>query len=592
MKKGVIVFILLGVIVFVSFSLVSANMFTDFFNKIFGNDADLSPSDGTNPNNNIVCIEIYDPICGTNNITYSNSCYANKYGISIQCEQACPCSIPDPTPIKCSDGTLDGRCSITKPKFCDEGRLIDKCSLCGCPSDPSVGSVDSYLCQEDGSCKIKEPGPPPPEEAYFRFKLTGHEDTFIFKLNNSTKIQKARDILNGIETENIRVAGYINQEPVEYNPPWSYYLAPNSVYFFQQAIELCDAEIGYLEETLEEYCRQYPQGKCQWCPWGSVLIEEVDIDKKCSDGTVYGSCSFDKPKFCEKQTLTLKDNCNLCGCPQDGNEYICQSDGSCKLKIPTPINEYNESFEKDMGGWLLDHHLHCEQDSPPCSSLIWNISRSTNKSFEGDYSLKYYMDGTHDDGVIWVEKDFDLKPDTNYDLNITFNLWSDVEKEIGRWTIVSYFGNVNPEIEEDFSSVGWTLEKAGWKEYSYKKNVRSDDAGKIWAAFGVSAVFETWRTHYLDYVTISINESKDSSGGLISTQDQATEKAVTKNKIQIINSVETKEQDGKNIYIIDGSRKKRILFLIPVNLNIKTQIDAETGEIISTKKSWWSFLAW
>jgi len=34
----------------------------------------------------------------------------------------------------CSDGTNYGECSSTKPKYCYNGKLIDKCSLCSCPS--------------------------------------------------------------------------------------------------------------------------------------------------------------------------------------------------------------------------------------------------------------------------------------------------------------------------------------------------------------------------------------------------------------------------------------------------------------------------
>ncbi len=30
---------------------------------------------------NSMCIEIYDPVCGCNNITYSNSCYASISGV-------------------------------------------------------------------------------------------------------------------------------------------------------------------------------------------------------------------------------------------------------------------------------------------------------------------------------------------------------------------------------------------------------------------------------------------------------------------------------------------------------------------------------
>jgi hypothetical protein len=45
----------------------------------------------------------------------------------------------------CTDGTLYGSCSVTQPKYCDNGTLINKCSLCGC--------LTGYSCQSDGSCQ-------------------------------------------------------------------------------------------------------------------------------------------------------------------------------------------------------------------------------------------------------------------------------------------------------------------------------------------------------------------------------------------------------------------------------------------------------
>jgi len=54
---------------------------------------------------------------------------------------------------KCSDGTLFGKCSSTKPYYCDNsdltyggnGILIKNCQKCGCPEQEE--------CQDDGSCK-------------------------------------------------------------------------------------------------------------------------------------------------------------------------------------------------------------------------------------------------------------------------------------------------------------------------------------------------------------------------------------------------------------------------------------------------------
>jgi len=38
---------------------------------------------------NAVCIEVYDPVCGCNNITYSNDCHAIANGISNWSEGEC-----------------------------------------------------------------------------------------------------------------------------------------------------------------------------------------------------------------------------------------------------------------------------------------------------------------------------------------------------------------------------------------------------------------------------------------------------------------------------------------------------------------------
>lgn len=41
------------------------------------------------PINDIVCVEIYEPVCGCNNVTYNNECYAEVSGISIWTEGEC-----------------------------------------------------------------------------------------------------------------------------------------------------------------------------------------------------------------------------------------------------------------------------------------------------------------------------------------------------------------------------------------------------------------------------------------------------------------------------------------------------------------------
>ncbi len=65
---------------------------------------------------------------------------------------------------------------------------------------------------------------------------------------------------------------------------------------------------------------------------------------------------------------------------------------------------------------------------------------------------------------------------------------------------------------------------------------------------------------------------------------------VQKAKVKV-KSIELKEEANKPVYFVQGTKKARILFAIPITMSIKTKVDAGTGEVISVKKPWWSFLA-
>ena len=63
-------------------------------------------------------------------------------------------------------------------------------------------------------------------------------------------------------------------------------------------------------------------------------------------------------------------------------------------------------------------------------------------------------------------------------------------------------------------------------------------------------------------------------------------------KIEMVKAIKLGEESQKPVYSVMGTKQARIFFLIPVTLEIKTKVSAETGEVISVNKPWWSFLAW
>ncbi|WP_246179192.1 calmodulin-binding protein [Actinomadura decatromicini] len=111
------------------------------------------------------------------------------------------------------------------------------------------------------------------EAAYFVFTDITREEA-VLKLTDPAKIQHARDLVNGETTDRPHVIGRILKRQADYNPRWSFHYNPDTVDFFDVAIEVCDATIPYVEEHLDEAGGAFLPGLV-WCPWTSRLIREI-----------------------------------------------------------------------------------------------------------------------------------------------------------------------------------------------------------------------------------------------------------------------------------------------------------------------------
>lgn len=107
--------------------------------------------------------------------------------------------------------------------------------------------------------------------AYFLFDSPPSPATFVIKLQNPATIQMARA---NLQNPNFHLGGTLSLSPAWYNPAWSYHLIPESIYFFEAAIEVCDASMEYIEQNLDAVGSSFLPN-FGWCPWQSRLLQEV-----------------------------------------------------------------------------------------------------------------------------------------------------------------------------------------------------------------------------------------------------------------------------------------------------------------------------
>ena len=103
----------------------------------------------------------------------------------------------------------------------------------------------------------------------------GETEQFTFKLTDPPRIAEARKILADKTDLRRSVEGTIIKQRAAYNPRWLFYLDPPTIAFFEMAIEVCDANVTYVEEHLDEVGGS-TLPRSFWCPWSSRLTAEVN----------------------------------------------------------------------------------------------------------------------------------------------------------------------------------------------------------------------------------------------------------------------------------------------------------------------------
>jgi hypothetical protein len=273
---------------------------------------------------------------------------------------ACVAVIPGQT---CSDGTSYGQCSISKPRYCNNGNLIDKCIQCGCPSIQNCNTTSdscytpsgaSLISLQSGWNMISLPVSTPISASGLQNQCGAN--TRIWNYNPFSKsYESASDIRPGSgywvkvnSACSVSVTGSTVQSLSDLKAGWNQIGALSATTDFNSVKGSCNVRGGpfkynpasrsYVKTTSLE------TGYGYWLNVGNDCKLGGTTPTTCSDGTYYDQCSSSKPKFCVNGNLI--DKCTQCGCP---------SGQSCNTTTDTCYGTTYVSITATVKGTVTDN---------------------------------------------------------------------------------------------------------------------------------------------------------------------------------------------------------------------------------------------
>jgi hypothetical protein len=175
--------------------------------------------------------------------------------------------------------------------------------------------------------------------------------------------------------------------------------------------------------------------------------------------------------------------------------------GGCSASTDEPFlrQTFGFTFESDAGDWVPDG---TDLEDPP---VTWSVERSDDLAEHGNWAIRLSLDNLNDAGKVWMERAFELRPGTTYDVEVAFDFASADFGEIGLWTIISGVSETDPETVDDLvfrdETGNGSSEDVGhlWGTRSYSLGpATADEDGLLWVALGVWGTFETSRTYFVD----------------------------------------------------------------------------------------------
>ncbi len=168
-----------------------------------------------------------------------------------------------------------------------------------------------------------------------------------------------------------------------------------------------------------------------------------------------------------------------------------------------------ESFEYGgLQSWYTDFDVPKQHMYPGPKGFI--ITRSVAESYHGDHAMELFLDGTADDGTLWVERALPVEPNCLVEVTVGFEFFRYAPDDMGNFPPVAAISLLDPEVERDFDVIPG-LYPGGWTYHTFQKTLFTGPYDMLHIGVGYTVVWESQVTQLIDLVQTQINDMPGSA---------------------------------------------------------------------------------
>jgi hypothetical protein len=184
---------------------------------------------------------------------------------------------------------------------------------------------------------------------------------------------------------------------------------------------------------------------------------------------------------------------------------LCGLLGACGAPTHT---SGSYSFEGSLQGWNAGAADVTVAGMP----LDWSVAATNERSFDGRWSARIFVDNRSDAGKVWLSRTYKLLPSRNYDVHVEFVLGSADTGPVGAFRILAGAEPSIPANGDDAISLARDDTANGgaagvaWVAKSYDSIATTGPTGDLTALVGIWGTFAVARTYYLDSLAVQFTE--------------------------------------------------------------------------------------